>query len=98
VSGAGTSVSGARRVSARRQVPYRQDRHASGVVALLRPGGDNITDTNRPEGEMDWHLSGDDLANVHALRHQIRAYLIRHAEPETDVADAELIVQELCSS
>jgi hypothetical protein len=30
---------------------------------------------------MDWYLSGDDLANVHALRHQIRAYLIRHAEP-----------------
>jgi anti-sigma regulatory factor (Ser/Thr protein kinase) len=47
---------------------------------------------------MDWYLSGDDLAGVGALRHQIRAYLIRHAEPGTDVADPELIVQELLTN
>ncbi len=44
---------------------------------------------------MDWYLDGEDRSSLTALRHEIRAYLGRHAEPDTDLADAELVVEEL---
>jgi anti-sigma regulatory factor (Ser/Thr protein kinase)/predicted ArsR family transcriptional regulator len=44
---------------------------------------------------MDWYLPAKDAVTVTALRHQIRDYLRRHAEPDSDVDGAELIAQEL---
>lgn len=44
---------------------------------------------------MDWYLHGDDPQGLSALRREIRDYLRRHAEPGTDVSDAELIVEEV---
>lgn len=47
---------------------------------------------------MDWYLSGDEPAGVAALRHQIRDYLVRHADDATHVDDAEVVVQELVAN
>lgn len=47
---------------------------------------------------MDWYLSGDEPAGVAALRHQIRDYLVRHADDATLVDQAELVVQELVAN
>lgn len=44
---------------------------------------------------MDWYVTRGDAATVTALRHQVSDYLSRHAEPGSDVDDAELIFQEL---
>ncbi len=47
---------------------------------------------------MDWYLSGHDAVGLQALRHQVRDYLVRHAEPHAPVGDAELVVQELVAN
>lgn len=47
---------------------------------------------------MDWYLAGDEPARVATLRHQIRSYLVRHADDATHVDDAELVVQELLAN
>lgn len=44
---------------------------------------------------MDWYLSADDRRAVTDLRREIAAHLSRHAEPGTDVGDAELVVEEV---
>jgi anti-sigma regulatory factor (Ser/Thr protein kinase)/predicted ArsR family transcriptional regulator len=47
---------------------------------------------------MDWYLPGGDLSAVSALRREIGAYLIRHAESGAAIQDAELVVQELLAN
>jgi|GEM_PF-1135551 len=47
---------------------------------------------------MDWYLHAGDAATSWALRQEIRAYLRRHAEPGSDVSDADLVVEELVSN
>ncbi len=47
---------------------------------------------------MDWYLAGDDPASVTLLRHEIRDHLLRHAVPDSDVSDAQLIVTELLAN
>jgi anti-sigma regulatory factor (Ser/Thr protein kinase)/predicted ArsR family transcriptional regulator len=49
---------------------------------------------------MDWYLDavGDRAAQVSALRREIAGFLERHAEPGSDVSDAELIVSELLTN
>lgn len=47
---------------------------------------------------MDWYLQADDVAAGRDLRHEIVAYLARHAEPGADTADPELIVAELVAN
>ncbi len=47
---------------------------------------------------VDWYLSGSNGASATALRHQVREYLTRHSEPDSDVGDAELVVQELVAN
>jgi anti-sigma regulatory factor (Ser/Thr protein kinase) len=44
---------------------------------------------------MDWYLDGGDRASLSALRHEIMAYLGRHAEVDCDLSDAELVVEEI---
>lgn len=44
---------------------------------------------------MDWYLRGDDPASATALRHEITAYLRRHADPDSDLDSAELVVSEM---
>jgi anti-sigma regulatory factor (Ser/Thr protein kinase) len=44
---------------------------------------------------VDWYLDGTDRSSLTALRHEIMAYLGRHAEPDSALADAELVVEEL---
>ncbi|MFC6287420.1 ATP-binding protein [Nocardioides sp. GCM10027113] len=44
---------------------------------------------------MDWYLTREDPAAVTALRHQVTDYLTRHADPGSDIGDAELVFQEL---
>lgn len=44
---------------------------------------------------MDWYLEPGDSRAARALRHEVRSYLTRHAEPGSDVAGAELVVEEL---
>ena len=44
---------------------------------------------------MDWYLDGSDRASLSALRHEITAYLGRHAEVDCDLSDAELVIEEL---
>ncbi|WP_380165218.1 methanogen output domain 1-containing protein [Jannaschia sp. R86511] len=44
---------------------------------------------------MDWYLHSRDAASSWALRQEIRSYLRRHAEPGSDVGDADLVVEEL---
>ena len=44
---------------------------------------------------MDWYLSPDVPDRVRRLRREISAYLTRHAEPGSDIYDAELVVEEL---
>ncbi|MFC5380980.1 ATP-binding protein [Aquipuribacter nitratireducens] len=47
---------------------------------------------------MDWYLSGGDGRALRELRHEVGAYLARHAAPGAEVADAELVVEELVSN
>lgn len=44
---------------------------------------------------VDWYLTREDPRAVHALRHQVRDYLERHAAPESDLDAAELVFDEL---
>jgi anti-sigma regulatory factor (Ser/Thr protein kinase) len=44
---------------------------------------------------VDWYVPRDDLAAIGALRHRVRDYLARHAEPDSDLETAELVFQEL---
>ena len=44
---------------------------------------------------MDWYLHGDDPRGLSALRREVRDSLRRHAEADSDVSDAELIVEEV---
>lgn len=44
---------------------------------------------------MDWYVDGTDPERAVALRHDITAYLARHADPGSDVAGAETVVSEL---
>ena len=48
---------------------------------------------------MDWFLDRQDRRVPTALRHDIRDYLARHADPDADqLADAELIAQEMVAN
>ena len=47
---------------------------------------------------VDWYLSGGNPAAATELRHQVREYLNRHSEPDSNMGDAELIVQELVAN
>ena len=44
---------------------------------------------------VDWYLHSDDPPALSALRRELGDYLRRHAEPDSDVSDAELIVEEV---
>lgn len=44
---------------------------------------------------VDWYLEHGDRAGMRALRHEVASYLRRHAEPDSDVGAAELVVEEL---
>ncbi|HVF03831.1 MAG TPA: ATP-binding protein [Frankiaceae bacterium] len=44
---------------------------------------------------MDWYLDGTNPGAVVDLRHQIAAYLARHADPASDVDGATVVVSEL---
>ena len=44
---------------------------------------------------MDWYLDGTSPESVAGLRHDIGAYLERHADPDADVEGAEMVVSEL---
>jgi anti-sigma regulatory factor (Ser/Thr protein kinase) len=43
---------------------------------------------------MDWYLDGAKPEAVTTLRHELRAYLARHAEPGSDLDAAELVTSE----
>ena len=67
------------------------------ATSPLAPAGSSgaLGRSVRVEGRVDWYLDGEDRSSLTALRHEIMAYLGRHAEPDTDLADAELVVEEL---
>src|SRR3954468_19813581 len=44
---------------------------------------------------MEWALDGRNVEAVTALRHEVVAYLRRHAERDSDFAGAEIVVAEL---
>lgn len=44
---------------------------------------------------MDWYLDGSDRSALRALRREIGDYLGRHAEPDCDLSDAVLVVEEI---
>ena len=44
---------------------------------------------------MDWYLDGDDTHATSLLRHEMSAYLRRHAEATSEFADAELVIAEV---
>src|SRR4051794_14432554 len=68
---------------------------------MRRPG--RVSDTT-PRGrrlafgDVEWALDRPDRDTVIALRREIVAYLRRHAEPESDLAGAEIVVAELLSN
>ena len=47
---------------------------------------------------MDWYLDGADVAATVALRTEIRDYLERHSDPESDLDSAEVAVSEVLSN
>jgi DNA-binding NarL/FixJ family response regulator/anti-sigma regulatory factor (Ser/Thr protein kinase) len=47
---------------------------------------------------VEWAVHGTSAAAVAALRHEITAYLARHAEPDSDLAGAEIVIAELLSN
>jgi DNA-binding NarL/FixJ family response regulator/anti-sigma regulatory factor (Ser/Thr protein kinase) len=47
---------------------------------------------------MEWALNGANAEAVTALRREIMAYLKRHAEPDSDLAGAEIVVAELLTN
>jgi anti-sigma regulatory factor (Ser/Thr protein kinase) len=44
---------------------------------------------------VDWYLHAGDALALRSLRHEVGAYLRRHAAPGAEVGDAELVVEEL---
>ena len=48
--------------------------------------------------EMEWALDGRSATAIAAVRREITAYLGRHAEPDSDVAGAEVVIAELLSN
>ena len=47
---------------------------------------------------MEWAVDGHSAAAIAALRREIAAYLGRHAEPDSDLAGAEIVIAELLSN
>jgi DNA-binding CsgD family transcriptional regulator/anti-sigma regulatory factor (Ser/Thr protein kinase) len=47
---------------------------------------------------MEWAIDGRRAASVAALRREVAAYLQRHAEPDSDLAGAEVVIAELLSN
>ncbi len=47
---------------------------------------------------MEWALDARSAESVRALRREVVAYLGRHAEPDADLAGAELVVAELLAN
>jgi DNA-binding NarL/FixJ family response regulator/anti-sigma regulatory factor (Ser/Thr protein kinase) len=47
---------------------------------------------------MDWAVDGSSVASVSALRREIALYLGRHAEPDSDLAGAEIVIAELLAN
>ena len=47
---------------------------------------------------MEWALDAADAEAVSALRREITAYLRRHAEPDSDLAGAEIVIAELLAN
>jgi DNA-binding NarL/FixJ family response regulator/anti-sigma regulatory factor (Ser/Thr protein kinase) len=47
---------------------------------------------------MEWAVDGRSAAAIAALRREIVAYLGRHAEPDSDLAGAEMVIAELLSN
>ena len=47
---------------------------------------------------MDWYLDGSDVTATVALRTEIRDYLERHGDPESDLDSAEVAVSEVLSN
>jgi DNA-binding NarL/FixJ family response regulator/anti-sigma regulatory factor (Ser/Thr protein kinase) len=47
---------------------------------------------------MEWAVDGRSPATIAALRREIAAYLARHAEPDSDLAGAEMVIAELLSN
>jgi anti-sigma regulatory factor (Ser/Thr protein kinase)/predicted ArsR family transcriptional regulator len=47
---------------------------------------------------VDWYLHAGDADALWALRKEVRSYLRRHAEPASDLSDADLVVEELVSN
>jgi hypothetical protein len=44
---------------------------------------------------VDWYLDGDDREAVRVLRHEVMAYLRRHAAPGSNLDDAEIVTSEV---
>ena len=47
---------------------------------------------------MEWAVDGGSAATIAALRREIAGYLRRHAEPDSDLAGAEMVIAELLSN
>jgi DNA-binding NarL/FixJ family response regulator/anti-sigma regulatory factor (Ser/Thr protein kinase) len=47
---------------------------------------------------MEWAVDGRSAASIAALRREVAAYLERHAEPDSDLAGAEIVIAELLSN
>ncbi len=47
---------------------------------------------------MEWAVDGRSVASITALRREVVAYLRRHAQPDSDLAGAEVVVAELLSN
>ena len=47
---------------------------------------------------MEWAVDGRSAAAIAALRREVAAYLARHAEPDSDLAGAEVVVAELLAN
>ena len=47
---------------------------------------------------MEWAVEGRSAATIAALRREIVAYLRRHAQPDSDLAGAEMVIAELLSN
>jgi DNA-binding NarL/FixJ family response regulator/anti-sigma regulatory factor (Ser/Thr protein kinase) len=68
-------------------------RSARTVTRRLRAESQGVT-----VAVMEWAADGRSPAAVAALRREIAAYLARHAEPDSDLAGAEMVIAELLSN
>jgi DNA-binding NarL/FixJ family response regulator/anti-sigma regulatory factor (Ser/Thr protein kinase) len=68
-------------------------RSARTVTTRLRASSLRVT-----VAAMEWAADGRSPAAVAALRREIAAYLARHAEPDSDLAGAEMVIAELLSN